>query len=1457
MQFFATIVDPSTCDRADVVVDADERAHIEDLGRVAQALFRDAGHRTGGAGSSAMLYVDGEPIDPSLALAASAVREGAWISLDDPAGCPSAERPGLLEVRVVGGPAVGTVHHLSVGTGDLGGARDSWVSVADPAIPPTVAVIDVDAGARCWIEPTDAGAVRIDGDEIQARIDWRPGEQLTVGSSVLEIAVYSPPDAALQPSIDGNGLDYNRPPRILPPRRQTRFRLPAPPKEPQRSPLPWLMAAAPLIGAFGLMALTGNKGMLLFALLSPISIIANYVSNRRRGRRTHAQLMREYRDRKAAIESDAREALATERVERRHTCPDPAAVLVIATGPYHRLWERRRRDQDHLLLRVGSAEIPSEVTIEDPEREEHRRTVHWHVPEAPVTLPLRERGVIGLAGPGDTARALGRWVVVQAAVLHSPADLQIVLLTDLGGQETWDWVRWLPHARSAGGQGLSVLIGTDADSVARRVSWLLELVNQRTSIRNDTGAAGFREPDVLVVFDGSRRLRSLPGVVQMLRQGPAVGVHAVCIDADERLLPAECQAVAVAGPGGLRVAQIDADEITGVRPEYLPAPWCERVARALAPIRDVSDDEDDASLPASSRLLDVLSLDPPQPQAIAARWSISGRSTAVVVGESFDGPFEIDLRRDGPHGLIAGTTGSGKSELLQTVVASLAVANRPDAMTFVLVDYKGGSAFGDCVRLPHTVGMVTDLDEHLVRRALESLSAELRRREHLLAAAGAKDIEDYTLGTARQPDRAPLPRLLIVIDEFASMVRDLPDFVTGLVNIAQRGRSLGIHLLLATQRPSGVVSPEIRANTNLRIALRVTDAAESQDVLNASDAARIARSTPGRAFVRLGHASLVPFQASRVGGRRAGPASQEVEPPRIVPVSWTDLGRPIDVGRPVTMVEQDDITDLQVLVEALREATALAGVPPQHSPWLPALPEAVTLDQLEPAAWNGRGLRPVPYGVDDLPAQQARRTAVVDFATFGHLMAAGAPRTGRSQLLRTVAGSVAATHSCADVHLYGLDCGNGALLPLAALPHCGAVVSRTEVERAVRLIRRLGEEIRRRQGVLAAGGWADITEQRAAQPSDRRLAHLVLLLDRWEGFMSSLGELDAGALGDEVFTMLREGASVGVHLVITGDRSLLTGRISTLTEEKLSFRLADRGDMSLIGLIPRNLPENIEPGRAFRAESGIETQVALLGPDPSGAAQAAVLAACAASTRERDATVPASLRPFRLGDLPTQISFAEASALPRAAAGPGWVLAGVGGDQLTGYGPDLATGVPAFAVGGPAKSGRSTMLVTMLRSALEHGQQAILLAPRTSPLRALAGTPGIIEVFTTTDVSANALADALALATDRTLIAIDDAGALRDCDASGELRDVLRTGEQRGLAIVFAGDPEDLGAGFSGWLVDARRSRRGALLSPQNRTDGDLIGIRLDRTAVGRPVQPGRALLHVGDGEPIMVQVPV
>jgi DNA segregation ATPase FtsK/SpoIIIE, S-DNA-T family len=1039
-------------------------------------------------------------------------------------------------------------------------------------------------------------------------------------------------------------------------------------------------------------------------------------------------------------------------------------------------------------------------------------------------------------------------MVAQSATLHSPNDLQIYVLTDSSGEECWQWTRWLPHCRPAMGQNCATLIGNDAESVATRIAELISLINARQKAQREAGGRDVRfGHDVLVVFDGSRKLRSLPGSIQVLKEGPSVGVFAVCLDADERLLPAECQAVTIVEPDGfLRVQQMMATTIRGVRPDYVRPGWCSRIARGMAPIRDASDSDEAMGLPESSRLLDVLQLEPPSANAIAARWASGGRSTLAMIGDSYDGPFGIDMRKDGPHGLIAGTTGAGKSELLQSLVASLAVANRPDEMTFVLVDYKGGSAFKDCVQLPHTVGMVTDLDTHLVERALVSLSAELTRREHLLAGVGAKDIEDYQILLDRSRGRMePMPRLLIVIDEFASMARELPDFVTGLVNIAQRGRSLGIHLILATQRPSGVVSADIRANTNLRIALRVTDPQESADVIDAPDAAQISKSTPGRAYVRLGHASLVPFQSGRVGGRRPGTAQPVAERPWLAPVDWNDLGRP-EPSRPVVKKQdsEQEITDLRVLVAEIGKAVAGLSIPPQHSPWLPALPETLLL----------RELRPGSFGVEDLPARQRQQPVVMDLESFSHLMAAGAPRTGRSQLLRTMAGSLALAYSAADVHMYGIDCGNGALLPLADLPHCGAVVQRTQPERAARLLRRLASEIGQRQELLAMGGFASIGEQRAAVSPHERLPHLFVFLDRWEGFTTTLGESQENT--DIITKILGEGAGTGVHLVMTGDRSLVAGRMAAMCEEKLAFKLAEKDDFGMIGLRARDIPDEIPPGRCFRAGSGIEVQVALLDADASGQGQAAALRAIAASCSSRDAAVPTSLRPFRVDLLPSRISFADAWGLRPAGAGPRWALAGVGGDELSALGPDLAEGIPVFLIAGPPRCGKSTMLVSMAKSLLAADTPVVLLAPGPSPLRALAGQPGVVRVFDSTTVDEEEFTSALSSAGRPCVVLADDAENLRDCDAAGEIAHIF-SGASEGHALVAAADVDAMGNTFSGgWLIQARRGRRGCLFSPQTIPEGDIIGMRLSSKIVGEPVRPGQALLHLGDGVLQTIVVP-
>ncbi|KUN26578.1 cell division protein FtsK [Streptomyces antibioticus] len=1532
MRLTLTVVDPFGGGTADVVLDADPESSVGDI---AAELAKQVGVHGGAqviplgqpqhhipANNAPLLYVDGYGVDPSATVVNSPLRDGAVVSLQDPAGCLPGEPTGLVELRVVGGPVAGFVHRLGVGRYDIGSGPASYIRIDDPELDARALTLSVTTDGTCQVavhtkaeSDDDPAPVTLDGEPIKKeegeKTDWPLGAQIAVGNTLLELARYSPPNAALKWSDDGIGLDYNRPPRLRPPDRQTKFRLPSPPREYEARPLPWLMALTPLVGAIVSVLIFQRWYYLIMAALSPLLLFANYFNDKKHGRKSHAKQVKEYEEQKEKVEKDAQDALVAERTDRRHAIPDPATVLSLGTGPRTRLWERRRTDRDHLLIRVGTGQMDSEVVLDDPEQLDHKRQVTWKIEDAPVALSLRSLGVIGMAGPGDSARAMGRWAVAQTAALHSPMDVQFYVLSENSAQESWDWTRWLPHAKPGSGQDVNVLIGTDAETVGARIGELTQLLDARKKAaeQNKGQGVGFSDPDIVVVWDGSRRLRSLPGVVRILREGPAVNLYALCLDAEERFLPGECQAYVVAEPpaqeydhlqqaqtqqqvagGGfpgfpsfqawhqntteepgqsavpdklrLRVEEAGVERIKDVRPDFVSPAWCLRLARALSPLRDISGETEDSALPSASRLLDVLQLEPPTSDAIVARWRMGGQSTMAVIGESYDGPFGIDIRKDGPHGLIAGTTGSGKSELLQTIVAALAVANTPENMTFVLVDYKGGAAFKDCVHLPHTVGMVTDLDAHLVERALESLGAELHRREHILAAADAKDIEDYQDLVRRDPSHPPVPRLLIVIDEFASMVRDLPDFVTGLVNIAQRGRSLGIHLLLATQRPSGVVSPEIRANTNLRIALRVTDGGESSDVIDSPEAGHISKSTPGRAYVRLGHASLVPFQSGRVGGRRPGAADPAVLMPWVGPLSWEDLGRAALVKPKAESREDEEITDLKVLVDTIRDANRSLGIPPQHSPWLPALDEQLLLDDIQVHVFAGGPgkLAPAPYGVEDLPALQARRPVVVDFASFGHLMIGGAPRSGRSQVLRTLAGSIARTHSVADVHMYGIDCGNGALNALTRLPHVGAVVGRNQTERVVRLVNRLKGEMDRRQNLLADKGFADIGEQRASVTEDERLPHIVVLLDRWEGWVPTLGEVDHGSLTDELQTMMREGASVGIHLVLTGDRTLLVGRIATLTEDKYGLRLADRSDFSALGIPARKVPEEIPPGRGFRNEFGTETQFALLSEDTTGQGQAAALAAIGEAAAARDAAVPRSHRPFRVDSLPSRVSFPEAWEMrdPDASRARLWGLVGIGGDEIVGFGPDLSQGVPTFVVAGPAKSGRSTVLMNFAQSYLTQGVRLVIAAPRQSPLRQLDGTEGVLKVFTGDDIDEDEFEELMDEASpeEPIVVLVDDGEILEDCDAASQFKKLVSRGAERGLAMVIAGDEEDVCSGFSGWQVDAKKARRGILLSPQETSSGDLIGVRLNRGLVGGQITPGKGMLHLGDGELRTVVVP-
>ncbi|MEU5522460.1 FtsK/SpoIIIE domain-containing protein [Streptomyces sp. NPDC047860] len=1481
MQMLVTVVREGG-EPQDVVLTTDDTATAGDVAQALATALGQPGHPAGGPGNvvalpgtspllpyghgatgtptAPSLWADGERCDPDAPVTA-VLQDGMRVSVDDSVGplLRRGEPAGRYELRVAGGPASGRVVRLGVGAATAGAAPSCSLPLTDASLPPVALRLTVDMKGGTTLAPENGAEVLLDDRPVTSGTPWPPGGVVRVGDSLLVLDRVTEPDAHLSAMSEG-GLAYNRPPRLSPLRPRRRLVVPVAPTKGDRARFQFLLAFMPMLFGIGMWFLTQQIYMLLFCLMSPMMMAAQWLSENREGKKKHRTSVKQYKKDLAAHEAELAALAKEEQRARRADSPDPAEILLFATGPRRRLWERRLTDPDALQLRVGTGHLPSDAELV-PGRGgslyEEERPEPPVLPDVPVTLPFAELGVVGLAGDRARALATARWLAVHAAVLHSPRDLSLVTLASAreAGAD-WQWVHWLPHAGPGQGQDCVALVGFDSEGITRRVNELLNELARRKASREQNSMTGqlYPDPSVLLVLDGARLLRRVPGVPQLLAEGPRFGIVALCVDEDERLLPEECKAVVAWSPDAahhVRVRGQGLEAVGDVLADQVTPEWCELLARSLAPVRDVSRDDAGSALPTSARLLSLLGLPDPTGTDVERIWRAGGATTAAPVGIAADGPFVLDIRRDGPHALVAGTTGAGKSELLQTIITSLAVANRPDALNYVLIDYKGGSAFMDCARLPHTVGMVSDLDAHLTERALASLAAELHRREKILFDAAAKDIEDYNDTRKLRPELEPMPRLVLVIDEFASLVAELPDFIAGLVDIARRGRSLGVHLVLATQRPAGVVSADIRANTNLRIALRVTDASESIDVIEAPDAGAIAKSTPGRMYVRSGAQSLVGVQSARIGGRR--PATGGTGPKaRLLPLSWDAYGRPL----PKRAEAEDDgtmVTDLAVLVDAVRDGAWRMGFGEQRSPWLPPLSEQVTLDELMAygpgeAPGEATDVRPIPYGLIDLPAQQSRTPLALDLVHGEHTMLLGGARSGRSTALRTLAGSLARSTSPHDVHLYGIDCGSNALLPLMRLPHVGAVVTRDEPDRVRRLIERLLAEIARRQQLLAQEGASSAAEQRATAAPEDRLPWMVLLLDSWEGFAAAFEAYNYGQLLEAAQRIFREGSAVGLKVVMTADRSGLSGHVSSAFADRLVLRFADPNDYSTAGLQPREVPRNMPPGRALRiTDTGVdETQIALLTDDPAGQAQVRALRDIAEEAAARHGRVPARRRPMRVDALPSRITVPEALALDPdfAAPSPLWALIGVGGDELRPIGIDLEENGPGFVIAGPPKSGRSTLLTATTETLLRSGTPVVLVAPRRSPLRELEGRDGVLGLL-----NADSREDDLDELVDKAsggsyVVIVDDAELLYDTRLDEALETVVRKGADGGIGLLAAGATDSLSGQYRGFAVEARKSRNGLLLTPQSPSEGELFGIRLPSN--NNPATPGSGLFVTG-----------
>lgn len=1344
----------------DVVVHARDEAV---LGDVLPALGSTLGQ------PAPQLWAGSTTLAPATPLSSSALCHGAVLGLGRPGPRSALDRAsGALELQVTGGPDAGRGLALGQGSLVVGRASGSGLVLTDPDVSRRHAVVAVAEGRVTVADLGSANGSSITGPTgpgeplgTEGR-EWPVGATVHLGSTSLRLT--GPGGAVLESAPAGGGRIGIRPlprPAVAP--EGVSVHWPVAPPEPPRRRLGWVAVALPAVGGLLMAWLLATPHFLFFALLSPVVAVATWCSDRISGRRSHRAALADHAAALARAAARLDAAVAADLAAREERHPDPARLAVAARRRASPLWSRSGDPARSVPVRLGTGDGPSSVTRVEPDGSR----VAVAVRHAPVTLPLGGVGALGVVGPREPAVGVARSLVCQLATLHPPTDLRLVLVCGARQLTDWRWARWLPHLTAVVTPGASLPSSLRPPSRA-------------------TGAADPGGPRTLVVVDGTPDA----AVVAALGQAPEQVVR-LDVAASEAALalpaPARLQVCGETGTTGrLRAPGLEQERLLTL--DAVGEPVAAGIARDLAVLAVPSSA---GALPSGARLLDLpgagAAIDPVT-GAPSGCWSRGrGRLTAVL-GLTGDGPLEVDLVRDGPHALVAGTTGSGKSELLQTLVAGLALRHPPDRCSFLLVDYKGGAAFGAAAALPHTVGLLTDLDGHSTARALHSLGAELTRRERLLAEHGVRDLVDL-------PAVVDAGRLVIVVDEFATLAEELPGFVSGLVGIAQRGRSLGVHLVLATQRPAGVVSPEIRANCSLRICLRTTDESDARDVLGSTLPAQLSPDRPGRAYLRSGNAAPVLLQVARVSGG---------SPPADAAPTVTRSVWPAPPEQPVCPAVPAGEPDLVRVVAALGEQARAERTRPPHRPWLPPLPDRLPADALD--RWRTAGATSVlRIGLCDVPDHQQQRPLELDLAAGGGWAFVGGPRSGRTTALRTVLAEAVGQLPPEALHVHVLDHGGGALAAAAAPgAHTGTTVGRDDPHRTVRLVTRLLEEVDRRRAEGCAGDPA-----------------LLLLVDGWESLAAQLEEADPATGAGGLLRLVRDGAAARLTVALTTDRAVPGSRVASALHTRVVLPLPDRADYAVAGIAARAVPGHRPPGRALVGEDALECQLAL--PRPAGRPPTGSAAA---------GTGPG---PLRVSELPADPRLDLPDAVPLETGAPLRLPLGPGGDDGAPVCVDVQRSNGLLLVGPPG-SGRSSALHALGRHAHALGAAVLELVTASAGATGTEGASWHPERLECTDPVA--LREWVSRQDGRlTLVLVDELTGLPD-PVADELGALSRPGGP--VLVLGTGTAAELAGSFRGPAAALRRARTALLLRP-GPGDAEQLGLRLPRTPL--PARPGSGWL--------------
>jgi S-DNA-T family DNA segregation ATPase FtsK/SpoIIIE len=1113
---------------------------------------------------------------------------------------------------------------------------------------------------------------------------------------------------------------FHRPPREWPePPPSDELRIHAPPTKPEPSTGGLMQALFPAIGSVGLLgfALVYHNPLFMYVALGMVCLSILFAfgmrySQVRSVKKRRARNRRRYRMYLTGVERDlARDAdLQLAAADRLY--PDHERLWGVVLGRRN-LWERRAQDRDFLELRVGRGRVPharpvrlelSDDPLTDRERdlEDEAATVRarWErVNDAPVTVDLAEARVVSIVGTPGEARALARSLVSQVAAFRAANDVRVLTAYGRPDAGEWDWMKWLPHARagtraSAETRGAPPLLLADsterlAQLLESEVGPRLEQLQRLEEESMTRGQPRVSAPRLLVLVDGwSPRSAAarMPLMREVLERGERLNVTAILLADGTDREPSEADVRIVLSPGAAATVEERREggaRWSGVWPDAADLGLSEALARALAPLR-LEDREAGPNEGDDVRALDLFGFHSPRDIDPRAVWRerLRREQLRVPIGIGSSGePVVLDLKQAaegglGPHGLIVGATGSGKSELMRTLISGLALQHPPDTLSFVMIDYKGGAAFAELARLPHAAGLITNLqrDRSLVDRMRDALLGEQERRQGMLRDAGnIDDIRAYRERRAEDPGLPPMPYLLVVVDEFGELLSSRPEFIDLFLGIGRVGRSLGMHLLFSSQRLDEGKLRGLESHLRYRICLRTYSATESKVVLGTPDA-YLLPPFPGAAYLKVDTAIYERFKVALVSSPVREERVEDEAPATTVEPFDPAAGMlaPFAAAEP----EAGGPTDLEEVV-ALLEAEHAGG--PVHQVWVPPLPNRLAPG--EAAAGRAWWERPpeereplvrAAIGMLDLPAEQRTEPLVLDFSSGGgHLSVVGAPQTGKSTFLKALVCALAREHTPAEARVYGIDLGGGGLAELDAVPHVGGVCTKLDRERVrqtVRYVQGLLEERELQFRRLGLASMADARARRARGELDEDLPDVFLMVDNWGALRRDFEGLDL-----DVEQIANSGLNYGVHVVLSANR---WGEIRPGLRDNIGARFELR------------LNDPIESEHGRRPAEALPTDVPGRGLAPEGQHFQTELpdveAARAAAERwDGPPAPPVPMLPLRV--------------LPGELPAPGQDLSGgvpIGVDELR-LEPvylDLAGGDPHFLLLGDAECGKSNFL---------------------------------------------------------------------------------------------------------------------------------------------------------------------